>query len=223
MSEGPSDRVRVRRGPKKARYDWASIAAVLDDGLVGHIAFVEADDLYCIPMLYARIGEELFIHGSSASRAVRTLAAGVPACLTVTIVHGLVLARSAFEHSANYESVVAFGRFRALEEGEERLRALEAFTNKLIPGRWSEVRRPNTAELKATAILALTIEEASLKRRSGPPDDDDSADAASPIWAGVVPISTSFATPVPAPGLRPGVPLAASVGRLLRRRGAVEA
>ena len=125
-------------------------------------------------MLYARVGDRIYIHGSTKSRAVRVLAEGAPACLTVTLVHALVLARSAFEHSANYDSVMAFGAFAPVDDEAERLRAFEAFTEKLLPGRWDEARQPNAKELKATEILALEIGDASVKVRSGPPDDDDS-------------------------------------------------
>ena len=210
-----ADRVRVRRAPRKGRYDRASIDAVLDRGLVVHVAFVDGEQPYCIPMLYARVGDRVYIHGSTASRAMRTLADGAAACLTVTIVRGLVLARSAFEHSANYESIVALGRFQPVEDAAERLAAFEAFTEKLLPGRWNEVRGPSRKELKATTILAMPIDEASAKIRSGPPDDDDSADAAIDTWAGVVPIVTSFGEPEPSAGLRPGIPIAASINRLL--------
>ncbi len=208
-------RVRVRRGPKKGRYDRESIDAVLDRGLLAHVAFADGDEPVCIPMLYARIGDRIYIHGSTKSRAVRALASGAPACVTVTIVHGLVLARSAFEHSANYESVMAFGAFAPVEDDAERLRAFEAFTEKLLPGRWDEVRQPNAQELRATEILALEIDEASAKVRSRGPDDDDSADAERETWAGLVPIVSSYGTPEPSPGLRPGIPVSPSVLRLL--------
>lgn len=214
-SERPPDRVRVRRAPHKGRYDRASIDAVLDRGLVAHLAFLDRDQPCCIPMLYARVDDRILVHGSSASRAMRTLAGGAAACLTVTTVRGLVLARSAFEHSANYESAVVFGRFEIVEDPAERLAAFEAFTEKVLPGRWSEVRPPNRKELKATIILALTIDEASAKVRTGPPDDDDSVDAALETWAGVVPIVTVFGSPEPSPGLRPGIAPGASVRRLL--------
>ena len=217
MSTRASSRARVRRQPKRGRYDRAAIDAVLDAGLFGHVAFVHEGDPYCIPMLYARVGDKVYIHGSTASRAVRTLAAGVAACLTITTVRGLVLARSAFEHSANYDSVMVLGRFHRIEEEAERLAAFEAFTNALLPGRWGEVRAPNRKELKATAILAIEIDEASVKTRSGPPDDDDSADAAIDTWAGVIPVSTSFGEPLPSPGLRAGIPMAASISELLAR------
>jgi nitroimidazol reductase NimA-like FMN-containing flavoprotein (pyridoxamine 5'-phosphate oxidase superfamily) len=209
-------RIKVRRGPKKGRYDRASIDAVLDSGLLAHVAFVDEDVPVCIPMLYARVGDVIYIHGSTRSRMIRTLAAGAPACVTVTVVHGLVLARSAFEHSANYGSAVAFGTFAVVEAAEERMRALEAFTEKLIPGRWDEVRQPSAKELKATDILAMEIDEASAKVRMGPPDDDDSPDALIDTWAGVLPIVTSYGAPEPSPGLRPGIELSESARRLLR-------
>jgi uncharacterized protein len=211
-----SDRVRVRRGPAKGHYDRASIDGVLSRGLLAHVAFFDGRNPCCIPMLYAHFGGKLYIHGSTASRSIRALAEGAAACVTVTIVHGLVLARSAFEHSANYEAVMAFGTFERIDDEAERLAAFEAFTERLLPGRWEEVRQPNAKELKATAILAMRIDEASAKIRTGPPDDDDSPDAERDTWAGVVPILSSFGTPVPSPGLKPGIPLSPSVHELLR-------
>jgi uncharacterized protein len=206
----------VRRGPKKGRYDRASIDDVLDRGLVAHVAFTDSDGAVCIPMLYARVDDMVYIHGSTKSRAVRLLAAGTPACVTVTLVHALVLARSAFEHSANYDSAMVFGTFSLVADEAERLRAFEAFTEKLLPGRWDEARRPNAKELKATEILALEIDEASAKVRSGGPEDDGSEDAQLEVWAGVVPIVSSYGTPTPSPGLREGIPVPESVMRLLR-------
>ena len=166
--------------------------------------------------------DKVYIHGSTASRAIRALAGGAAACVTVTIVHALVLARSAFEHSANYDAVMAFGTFQLIDDEAERLAAFEAFTEKLLPGRWDEVRQPSAQELKATAILAMEIDDASAKIRTGPPDDDDSPDAERETWAGIVPIVSSFGTPVPSPGLRPGIPLSPSVRELLRNAGESE-
>jgi nitroimidazol reductase NimA-like FMN-containing flavoprotein (pyridoxamine 5'-phosphate oxidase superfamily) len=211
-------RIRVRRGPRKGRYDRGAIEAVLDRGLLAHVSFVDGDEPVCIPMLYARVGDRIYIHGSTASRAIRLLAGGAPACLTVTIVDGLVLARSAFEHSANYDSVMAFGSFVPVEDESERLRGFEAFTEKLLPGRWEEVRPPNAKELKATRILAMEIREASVKRRTGPPDDDDSPDAERETWAGVVPIVSSYGQPEASPGLKDGIEVSPSVRRLLTLR-----
>jgi len=210
-------RTRVRRGPHKGHYDRATIDAVLDRGLFCHVAFSDDADVYCIPMLHARVGDSVYVHGSAASRAMRALGGGAPACLTVTIVDGLVLARSAFEHSTNYESAMVFGCFTPVADLAERLRALEAFTEKLLPGRWSEVRGPTDKELKATAVLAMPITEVSAKRRSGPPDDDDSPDAELDTWAGVVPLVTSFGAPIASPRLRPGIRVSESLGRLRDR------
>jgi nitroimidazol reductase NimA-like FMN-containing flavoprotein (pyridoxamine 5'-phosphate oxidase superfamily) len=210
-------RVRVRREPERGRYDRAAIDEVLDRGLVAHVAFVDGDQAVCIPTLYARVGDRVYIHGSTKSRAVRMLADGAKACVTVTVVNGLVLARSAFEHSANYESAMAFGTFTLLEDPDERMQAFEAFTEKLLPGRWDEVRQPSAKELKATEILAMEIDEASAKVRSGPPGDDESADSELDTWAGVVPIVRSFGLPEPSPGLRPGIEVSESVRRLLTR------
>ena len=207
----------MRRGPKKGRYDRAAVDDVLDRGLLAHVAFADGDGAICIPMLYARVGDRIYIHGSTKSRSIRALAAGAPACVTVTLVNGLVLARSAFEHSANYDSAMVFGAFALVDDAAERMRAFEAFTEKLLPGRWDEVRQPNAKELKATEILAMGIDAASAKVRSGPPDDDDSPDAERDTWAGVVPIVSSYGSPEPSPGLRTGIEVSESVRRLLTR------
>jgi uncharacterized protein len=217
VRDRPSDRVRVRRNPKKGRYERSRIEAILDRSLVGHVAFVDRREPVCIPMLYARIAGRIYVHGSRASRAMRLLGRGERACFTATILDGLVLARSAFEHSANYESVVAFGRFHEVTGEDERLAALSAFTDNLLPGRWNEVRAPNAKELKGTVVLAMEIEEASAKVRSGPPDDDDSEDAALDVWAGEIPIMHSLGGPVSSPGLGHGTAIAESVKQLLER------
>jgi nitroimidazol reductase NimA-like FMN-containing flavoprotein (pyridoxamine 5'-phosphate oxidase superfamily) len=201
----PPEQIRVRRNPKKGRYERETVEAILDRGLVAHVAFVEHGSPVCIPILYARIDEKLYIHGARTSRMMRLLAAGQQACVTVTLLQGLVLARSAFEHSANYESVVAFGQFEPIDDPDERLAALAAFTDKLLPGRFAEVRAPNAKEMKATVVLAMPIEQASAKVRYGGPDDDESEDAALEVWAGEIPLITAFGKPRPAPGLRPGI------------------
>ncbi len=219
MSTFSTDRTRVRRQPSRGRYDRASANAVLDLGLVAHVSFVENDQPYCIPMLYARLGGDVYIHGSTTSRTVRVLASGVAACLTSTLIDGLVIARSAFEHSANYRAVMLLGSFRRVDGSQERLAAIAGFTNKLIPGRWGEVRQPSLKELNATVILAMPILEASVKIRTGPPTDDHSADAEADIWAGILPIRASFGAAVPSPGLRPDIALPASVRRLLKTSG----
>jgi uncharacterized protein len=213
MSTAMKSRIRVRRQPKNARYDRESIERILDRGQIAHIAFDDGEQPYCIPTLYSRVGERLLIHGSSASRMMRLLAAGSPACVTITLLDGLVLARSAFEHSANYESVVLLGRFQKIDDAEKQS-ALEAFMEALLPGRWREVRVPNRKELKGTMILGMEISEAAAKVRAGGPDDDDTADGELDVWAGVLPVRTSYGSPEPSPGLRPGIPVSPSVERL---------
>lgn len=216
-TEPASSRVRIRRIPEKGRYDTATIHRVIDESLFAHVALVDGEQPICIPMLCARVDDEVMIHGSNASRTMRLLASGVRACLTVTSLHGLVLARSTFEHSANYGSVVAFGTFRRVS-GDEVLVALEAFTEKLLPGRWDEARQPNEKELKATAILAMSLDEAAAKISTGGPDDDDTPDAELDIWAGVLPLTQRFGEPIPSPGLRAGIPPPPSVRRLTDSR-----
>jgi nitroimidazol reductase NimA-like FMN-containing flavoprotein (pyridoxamine 5'-phosphate oxidase superfamily) len=218
VREAPqSERVRLRRGSAKGRYDRASVHRVLDNGRIAHVAFLDADGPVCVPMLYARVGDIVYVHGSVGSRAIRCLSTGASACVTVTNLRGLVLARSAFEHSANYESVMVFGVFTADEAVDERLAAFQAFTEQLLPGRWREVRPPSSKELIASAILALDLAEAeaSVKLRTGPPDDDDSADAALDTWAGVLPLALAFGSPQPTERLRPGIALSPSVRRLI--------
>ena len=188
MAVAPSTRTRVRRVPKRAAYDRATVEAILDEALVCHLAFVHEGQPFAIPTLHARVGDVVYVHGSAASRMVRTLEGGVPACLTVTLLDGLVLARSAFHHSMNYRSAMVLGTLRPVDDAEEQMAALEAFTERLVPGRWDEVRPPNAKELKATHVLALSLEEASAKVREGGPVDDDE-DLALPVWAGVVPLA----------------------------------
>jgi nitroimidazol reductase NimA-like FMN-containing flavoprotein (pyridoxamine 5'-phosphate oxidase superfamily) len=209
----PSRRTRVRREPHRGVYARASIDQVLDAGLVCHLAFLDGDQPFAVPTLYARVGDVVYVHGSAASRAVRSMAAA-PACLTVTLIDGLVLARSVFEHSVNYRSVVLLGAMSAVEDPAEKLTALEAFTEKLVPGRWAEARQPSSQELLATSVLALPIDEFSAKIRTGPPEDGDGPDGALPIWAGTIPIHTTWGDPVPDPALRPDIPVPISVQAL---------
>ena len=201
-SRASTDRSRVRRAPKRADYDRSTIDAILDDGLICHVGFVADGQPYVIPTLHARVGDTVYLHGSTASRMVRTLAAGAPACLTVTHVDGLVLARSAFHHSMNYRSAVVLGTMRLVADRAEKSRALEAFTEQLVPGRWEHVRPPSAKELKGTGVLALPLDEASAKVRTGPPVDDEE-DHALPVWAGVIPLGLAPGAPEPDPRLAP--------------------
>ena len=198
------DRTRVRRHPERGTSDRATIDAILDEGFVCHVAFAVDGQPYAIPTGYARLGDALYLHGSAASRMVRQLAAGVDVCVTVTLVDGLVLARSAFHHSMNYRSVVVLGRARLVTEREEKYEAMRAFTNHVVPGRWDEVRPISEPEINATAILALPIEEASAKVRTGPPLDAED-DREWPVWAGVVPLVTTAGDLVPDAYVRPAV------------------
>jgi uncharacterized protein len=212
QTPAPSARTQVKRLPQRAVYDVAQIHAILDEGFLCHVGFAVDGQPYVIPTGYARRGDELLIHGSAASRMLRTLAGGIDVCVTVTLVDGFVLARSAFHHSVNYRSVVVLGRARVVSDPAEKTEALRAFTNHMIPGRWDEVRPPTEQELKATEVLALPLSEASAKVRTGPPVDDEE-DLALPVWAGVVPVQTSFSAPVPAPGLADGVQFRADLSR----------
>ncbi len=196
-------RSQVKRLPKRAVYDREEINAILDEGFVCHVGFVADGQPYVIPTGYARHGNEIFIHGSVASRMLRTLEEGVDVCVTVTLVDGFVLARSAFHHSINYRSVVILGKARVVNDRSEKLRALQCFTDHIVAGRWDEVRQPTEQELKATEVLALPISEVSAKVRKGPPIDDEE-DLPLPVWAGVVPVRLARGTPVPAEDLAAG-------------------
>ena len=203
MQYQPTPRTTVRRLKKRAVYDKVAVHAILDAGFICHVGFAVEGQPFVIPTLYARRDEQLYFHGAMASRTLRTLSAGVNVCVTVTLVDGLVLARSAFHHSINYRSVVALGKARLVEDPEERMRALHLITDHAVPGRWAEVRGPNELELKQTSVLALPLEEVSAKVRSGPPVDDDE-DYALPIWAGVVPMETRVKMPVDDGRVLPG-------------------
>jgi uncharacterized protein len=203
----PTPRVRVRRLHERGRYDREAIDEVLDAGLVAHLGFVSEGQPFVIPTLQARVGDEVYVHGSAASRTLRELRGGVPACLTVTLLDGIVLARSVFEHSMNYRSVVVLGMATPVDDSEEKLVALEAFTEKLLPGRWAEARSPTAKELRAKSVMRLPLDEASAKIRDGGPDDGDSPDAQLDVWAGHLPLVVQALTPVPDPSLRPGIPV----------------
>jgi nitroimidazol reductase NimA-like FMN-containing flavoprotein (pyridoxamine 5'-phosphate oxidase superfamily) len=194
----------VRRAPARADYDRATIDSILDEGLVAQLGFAVDGQPYVIPTLHARVGDTVYIHGSAASRMIRTLTGAAPACLTVTLIDGMVLARSAFHHSMNYRSVVVLGEARAVADPQELLTVLRAFTEKLVPGRWNEVRPPNRKELKGTRALAIDLGEASAKVRTGPPVDDDE-DYELDVWAGVIPLQLAADPPLPDPRLADGI------------------
>lgn len=199
-------RTRVKRLPARGKYDREIIHAILDEAFICHVGFVVDGQPYVIPTGYARVDDHLYIHGSSASRMLRNMAKGVDVCVTVTLLDGLVLARSAFHHSVNYRSVVILGKAKLVEDADEKYKALEAFTEHVIPGRWPEIRWPSELELKATSVLKLPIEEASAKIRTGDPKDDEE-DYEMNIWAGVLPLITSAGEPISDSRLGSGVPV----------------
>ncbi len=192
----PSERTRVRRLPARASYERATIDAILDEGLVCHVGFVHEGQPFVLPTTYARVGDALYLHGSAASRMLRGLAGGIPVCVTVTLLDGLVFARSAFHHSMNYRSVVILGVASEVGETAERLGALRAIVEHPAPGRWTAVRPPSEQELRATLVLRLPIAEASAKIRTGGPLDD-ADDLGWPCWAGHVPLRVVALPPVP--------------------------
>lgn len=194
-SFAPTERTRVVREPQRGAYDRETINAILDEGLVCHVGFSVDGQPFVIPTLYARVSESIYFHGSAASRMLRGASEGVNLCVTVTLTDGIVLARSVFNHSMNYRSVVVLGKATLIDGLPEKLRALHAFTEKLLPGRWNDARQPNEKELKATSILRMPLAEASAKVRTGPPEDDE-PDYALRVWAGVIPLRTTADTPM---------------------------
>jgi nitroimidazol reductase NimA-like FMN-containing flavoprotein (pyridoxamine 5'-phosphate oxidase superfamily) len=206
----PTDKTAVRRLPQRGAYDRETVYGILDEGLVCHVGFVVEGQPFVIPTAYGRGGDELFIHGSRASRMLKAVREGVQVCVTVTLLDGLVMARSAFHHSMNYRSVVVFGTARLVESEEEKLSALRAFTEHVAPARWNEVRTPTRQELNATLVLALPLNEASAKLRTGPPVDDEE-DYALPVWAGVLPLTLETGAAIPDPRLPAGTPLSESL------------
>ncbi len=200
----PTGRTTLKRLPTRAVYDRSLIYRILDEGFICHVGFAVDNQPFVIPTSFARIGDRLVIHGSAASRMMRELKTEIDVCVTVTLLDGLVLARSAFHHSMNYRSVVVLGKADLVENAEEKNRVLEAFTEHIIPGRWPEIRWPSELELKATTVLKLPITEASAKIRTGDPKDDEE-DYAMNIWAGVLPLDLTKGEPVPDSRLSDGI------------------
>ncbi len=187
-------KTKLKRLPKRGAFDRETIYSILDEGFICHVGFTVDGQTFVIPTGYARIGDNLLIHGSSASRMMRNLANGIDVCVSVTLIDGLVLARSAFHHSMNYRSVVIFGEAKLVEDEDEKFKALHAFTEHIVPDRWNEIRLPNSLELKATTVLRLPIEEASAKIRTGNPVDD-AEDYDLEVWAGVIPLKIAASKP----------------------------
>jgi nitroimidazol reductase NimA-like FMN-containing flavoprotein (pyridoxamine 5'-phosphate oxidase superfamily) len=199
-----TERTKLKRLPKRGHFDRETVYGILDEGFICHVGFAPQGQPFVIPTGYARVDDMLYIHGSQASRMLRTLSGGIDACVTVTIVDGLVLARSAFHHSMNYRSVVIFGRARIVEDREEKMAALVALSEHIVRARWADVREPNEEEFIKTTVLELPLVEASAKIRTGPPLDDEE-DYALPIWAGVIPLSLQAGEPINDPRLPDGI------------------
>jgi len=196
----PTQHTTVKRHPERGVYDRATIDSILDEALICHLGFVADGRPFVIPTIHARDGDTLYVHGSPGSRMLRTAKEDMDICVTVTLLDGLVLARSVYNHSMNYRSAVVLGRARELTDVDEKLRAMECVVEHVVPGRWDDARQPNDGEIKGTTILALPLDEASAKIRSGPPTDDD-ADLEFPVWAGVIPLRLTPSDPVPAAGI----------------------
>ena len=205
-----TEKTRVRRMPERGHYERETVHAILDAGFICNVGYVIDEQPYVTPTSYWREGERLYWHGSSASRMLRSVAKGIKACLTVTHVDGLVLARSAFHHSINYRSVMAFGTAEVLTDEAHKIAALTAFVERLFPGRWDMLRPVNKQELKATMVLSMPLDEVSAKVRIGPPKDDEE-DYALPIWAGVLPLTVTAGTPEPDPKNLAGIAVPAHV------------
>ena len=201
-----SDLNRVRRVPQRSHYDRETIYAIVDEAPICHVGFVQDDRPFVIPTIHARMGDSLVLHGAPASRILKQIEAGNEVCITVTILDGLVLARSVFHHSMNYRSAVLFGRGRIIDDASEKMEALEVLTDHVMPGRWQDARTPNAKELKATTVVAISIELASAKVRAGGPSDEEE-DYALPVWAGVVPMRQQALPPIDDSLLGDGLPV----------------
>ena len=215
-SYAPTGRTQVRRLRKRGVYEKAQVHSILDEAFMCHVGFVREGQPFVIPTLFARHGETVYIHGSAVSRMLKTLGTGVDVCVTVTLLDGYVLARSAFHHSMNYRSVLILGRAKPVAAKREKLRALKIITDHIVPGRWDEVRGPNELEMKQTSVLALRLKEVSAKVRTGPPVDDEE-DYALPVWAGVVPVRQAVGDPLPDARVLPAAK-AFELSRLSSRR-----
>jgi nitroimidazol reductase NimA-like FMN-containing flavoprotein (pyridoxamine 5'-phosphate oxidase superfamily) len=213
----PTPRTRVVREPQRAMYDRNVINRILDEGFICHVGFAVDGQPFVIPTSYGRHQDVLYIHGSAASRMLRNLGDGIPMCVTVTLLDGLVLARSIFNHSMNYRSVVVLGTGTAIDDREEKLNALRLLSEHIIPGRWNEARPPSEKELKATAIIRLPIQEFSAKVRQGPVIDDEE-DYAFPVWAGVLPLNVVISEPIADSRLADGIGVPDYVKRYLRSK-----
>ena len=204
MRAHSTERTKVRRHPERGEYDRAAIDAILDEALYCHVGFVDRGQPFVIPTIHARVGDRVYLHGSAASRMLGTLRGGIPACLTVTLLDGLVLARAVFSHSMNYRSVIVLGTATEVTHPDEKMAALEAIVEHVVPGRWADARLPSDNDMRATRVLRMPLDEASAKIRNGPPKDA-SDDLGLGIWAGVIPLTLVPGAPIPDPALAAGI------------------
>ena len=216
-TQSPTTRTRVVREPHRGVYDREEVYRILDEGFLCHVGFAVDGQPFVIPTSFGRKDANLYIHGSAASRMLRQMKEGVPVCITVTLLDGLVLARSVFNHTMNYRSVVILGKATLVDDPKEKLEGLKVLSDHILPGRWDDSRQPNEQELKATSLLRVPIEEFSAKVRTGPPIDD-AEDMNFPTWAGVVPIELTAGTPVDDQQLDPGIGVPAYIRPYSRAR-----
>ncbi len=216
-NSAPTARTRVVREPQRGVYDREAINQILDEAFICHVGFVSDGQPFVIPTGYGRVDETLYIHGSAASRMLKTLSTAIPVCVTVTLVDGLVLARSVFNHSMNYRSVVVLGSAEPVSNPQEKLTALHALSEHIVSGRWDQARQPNERELKATSVLKLPLTECSAKVRTGPPNDDDE-DMPLPVWAGVIPLELTPRPPIPDPKLSAEIRVPKNIAQYSRTR-----
>jgi hypothetical protein len=214
----PTPRTQLHRIPERGAFDKKTLYPILDEGFVAHVAFVDNGQPFVLPLAYGRAGDKLYLHGSAASRHLRVLAAGAPACVTVTLLDGLVLARSLFNHSMNYRCAVVLGQAKPVTDPASKVQALKVISDHMLDGRWEEARAPSQSEMMQTLVVELLLAECSAKVRTGPPEDEDE-DYALPVWAGVVPSRMIFEAPMPDPKLNAGIPLPKSLAQL---RGSVK-
>lgn len=215
-----TQRSQIKRLPQRGNYEREVVYQILDEGLVCYVGFAIDGQPFVIPTTYGRVGDKLYIHGSPASRMLRSLASGIEVCVTVTLIDGLVLARSAFHHSMNYRSVVIFGTATIVQDADQKLEALQAFTEHIVPERWAEIRQPSRQEVQGTLVLSLPITEASAKVRTGMPNDDE-ADYSLPVWAGVIPLQLTAAAPIADSRLEQGIEIPAYVQQYTRNNPVV--
>jgi len=217
LKHKPSKKIKVNRIPERGLYDSETINKIIDEALYCNISFIQDGHPFIIPTNHARMNDHLVFHGAKASRLLKQISGGEEIAVSVTILDGLVLARSVFHHSMNYRSVVIFGKGKLIKNKIEKLNALEAITNHIIPGRWNDARKPNEKELNATSVVSLKIDEASAKIRSGPPKDEEE-DYDLPVWAGVIPFSKKFEQPKEDPKLKPGILLPDYIAKLIKSK-----